>query len=272
MFLSNLGRTDDDDLHELDFRFTRGDAGRFMFAHHGMNLAELESAIDLRRLGTEFWIVSAEQGEIPVTSAGTRARVDHGRFPSFNLDEFRALLAATAGDGGLDWELAGANRDLTEAELTSCTRWFDDPGEPEQSFPEFVSSMMRSHDNHFFHLITIGNDLLSALIAASIAGYFRHVKPHAYSDVPAALVELVTQQFEGASITAVPFEFDFQTKSLYPDDVFISKRRVSVFAEARTSGRIGEPGRIRDEVIGRQLLISYDLARDEWSFGELRRA
>jgi len=268
--------------HELDFRFEAFPADdEFLFAHHGAKLSELLETCGQGSLGSTFYIVEMAY---PLTLADAAARpglfsdrygvepaVVHGRYLRFDSRELARFFGNTAADTELDCTVFG-------------TRWAAVSEQDLQRFLDAVTlqagrvrladpwpcSWLHTHDNHFLWLAARPLGLLRRLVASSLLGFFRHVRPHPYAPVPEALIDLIQSRYHTAPLVCFPTTWDSATNAEVPSGVQDGPESVRALVEAVESSWIAYRLNPPRELVGRGLLISYLFQNKAWSFEEWR--
>lgn len=267
MFLSS----NDDSQHELDFRFeVFPKTDEFLFVHHGINLSELADEIDLSRFGSVFYMTDLE---FPLTiedvladsnvwrqNYGTDPVVAYGRYVQFDLERLAQFFRNTRLDTGLDCTIVGAYaNELSEEELRRFTEAITkDYRTPISAL--WKGSWLHVHDNHFLWLMAQSIEFLRVLIDESIVGFFHQVHPHTYDPLPRALIDLVLQKYHTAPLVCFPEGRQTGLQS--------NKTEVTALMETRESHWTAYRADLSADLLGRSLLVSYNLQDNRWSWQE----
>jgi len=260
-------------LHELDFRFEQNES-TFLFAHHGLNLADLAETIDLSRLGRSFYAVEFRMpftlDEVIADRSLFSERYDqepeilYGRYPWFDLLALERFFRATKDEGELDCIIIGMDEGpLVETEFETLAQRFQNQDRSSPSLP-WNGSWLHTHDNHFCWLRFQSPHLLRTLIAESILGFFHHVQPGPYSPVPESLIDLVCTEYQIAPLVCYPTE-RVRGKEI-PSSVQRDEHGLQALLETAESSWIAYQLNPPRELVGRGLLVSYDFRSGSWSF------
>lgn len=274
MFLACMA--DERSRHELDFRFQwLAEGTQFLFAHHGLSLSDLAGTLDLSRLGSSFYMVEARS---PFTLVeiiadphrfleqyGVEPTVAYEQYLWFDLTKLGQFFQNTADDDELDCIIVGKQGDLlSQAE-------FDQWVQPLRS-GEVLSSLsgswdgswLRTHGNHFLWLVSQSPDLLRWLIAESILGFFNHIHPHDYQPLPQALIDLIVAEYHTAPLVCFPTEW--ANGKEVPVGVQSDQHAIRALIETAEASWIAYQLSPPRHLVGRGLLVSYDLHQEAWSY------
>jgi len=277
MFLSRVA-LEDEDPHELDFRFeVVDDGGYFVFVHHGLNLADLAETIDLGQFGSAFYMIRARY---PFTTPdiaadprifseryGFEPQVVAGkylRFDASSLHDFFRASWTNDDDQDIDCEIVGASRELSDEELRQI---FDHMAQPTPLVAQRSGmSVIAVHDNHFVYIEATQLSLLRGLVEQSIVGFFNTVYPTRFASIPDALIDLIINEYHTASLVCLPVEWDDTKMDVLPTgNTRTDDTGIHVLIETSQSHWTSYDLDIPQQMLGRRLLISYDPVGSSWS-------
>jgi hypothetical protein len=118
-------------------------------------------------------------------------------------------------------------------------------------------------ENHFFYLVGRPIGLLETLIAESILGFFYHVYPHPYTPLPQTLVDRMLAEYHTAPLICYPTEFVKGQEVI--GAVMHDGEVIRALLETAEASWIAPQRNPPAHLVGRALLISYDLRSATWS-------
>jgi hypothetical protein len=277
MFLADC--SPDDGLHELDFRFEVYPGEEFLFAHHGAKLNELLGVCGLPSLGSNFYMVEMayplalpdlirESGPF-CDRYGVEPSTAYGRYLRFDGETLTRFFENTTADNELDCTILGTDeRELPEEE---CERFLAAAkGGPGRIPLGGLRSWVHTHDNHFLWFGSRPLGLLRKLIEASLLGFFRQARPHAYTPVPDGLIDLILYKYHTAPLVCFPTTWDDGTNQEVASGVQVDSEGIQALVETAETSWVAYRLNPPKELVGRGLLISYEFQGQSWSYEEWR--
>jgi hypothetical protein len=263
-------------FHELDFRFeVRGDGDEFLFAHHGLSLSDLSATLDLRSLGSTFYMVDARYPFTLTEAIADRRAFDQGyggepvvsadHYLRFDLLQLARFFRSTQADTLLDCSLIGVSGDAPPPpELEDRLRDARERGGGPALLGPWHVSWLATHDNHFFRMVGRPIRLLQTLIAESIRGFFHHVYSHPYPPLPEGLVDHLLAEYHTAPLLCFPTDWHQGREAA--GAVMHDSQAIRALLETAHSSWIAYQLNPPAHLVGRALLVSYDFRTATWSW------
>jgi hypothetical protein len=274
MFLSSVNHLQ----HELDFRFKIDpETNEYLFIHHGLSLSDLVGRIDLAEFGSTFYMTEATNPfDIEEAIADTRIFEKHygvkpaltyGRYLRFDIPCLSQFFSSTKHDTLLACTIVGTvDEEMTEEVLWRSTATLGVGQKHISLFGLWNGCWLKTHDNHFFALVSQSTNLLRNLIDESILGFFHQVRAFDYKRLPTELIDLVLAKYHTASLVCFPTARSKGRE--FPSGVQVNDNEIRALIETAESSWTSYEAELPVDLLGRGLLMSYNFKDDHWSWQE----